>query len=63
MRGPGSLHPEERAAARVVNPSESGTTVNLMAPIVVNATTGACAQLILDDQDWPLKAELSARSA
>ncbi|MEO9014244.1 MAG: flagellar assembly protein FliW [Terrimesophilobacter sp.] len=47
----------------VVNPSESGTTVNLMAPIVVNATTGVCAQVILDDQDWPLRAELSARSA
>ncbi|MBG6213748.1 MAG: flagellar assembly protein FliW [Cryobacterium sp.] len=42
----------------VVNPGETTTTVNLMAPIVVNAGTGACAQFILDDQDWPLHAEL-----
>jgi flagellar assembly factor FliW len=47
----------------IANPGESGTTVNLLAPIVVNATTGVCAQVILDDQDWPLRAQLSARSA
>jgi flagellar assembly factor FliW len=55
--------PENVLLLVIVNPSEAGTTVNLLAPIVVNATTGACAQLILDDQDWPLRAELSARSA
>jgi flagellar assembly factor FliW len=55
--------PENVLLLVIVNPSETGTTVNLMAPIVVNATTGACAQVILDDQDWPLRAELSARSA
>jgi flagellar assembly factor FliW len=55
--------PENVLLLVIVNPSEAGTTVNLMAPIVVNATTGVCAQLILDDQDWPLRAELSARSA
>ncbi|GAB3044014.1 hypothetical protein GCM10027052_27770 [Parafrigoribacterium mesophilum] len=55
--------PENVLLLVVVNPSESGTTVNLMAPIVVNATTGVCVQLILDDQDWPLRAELSTRSA
>jgi flagellar assembly factor FliW len=55
--------PENVLLLVIVNPSEGGTTVNLMAPIVVNATTGACAQLILEDQDWPLRAELSARSA
>jgi flagellar assembly factor FliW len=55
--------PENVLLLVIANPSEAGTTVNLMAPIVVNATTGACAQLILDDQDWPLRAELSARSA
>ena len=52
--------PENVLLLVIVNPSEAGTTVNLMAPIVVNATTGACAQVILDDQDWPLRAELSA---
>lgn len=44
----------------VVNPSGDGpTTVNLMAPIVVNLTTGGCAQLILEGQDWPMRAELA----
>jgi flagellar assembly factor FliW len=39
------------------------TSVNLLAPIVVNVHMGACAQVILDDQDWPLQAELATRSA
>ena len=47
----------------VTNPGENGTTVNLMAPIVVNAATGRSAQIILEGQDWPLRAELGARSA
>lgn len=47
----------------VANTGESGTTVNLMAPIVVNASTGVSAQVILDGQDWPLRAELTARAA
>ena len=32
----------------VANPGESGTTMNLMAPIVVNSLNGRCAQFILD---------------
>ena len=52
--------PDDALVLVVVNPGESTTTVNLMAPIVVNARTGACAQLILDDQDWPLHAHLGA---
>jgi flagellar assembly factor FliW len=55
--------PENVLLLVIANPGESGTTVNLLAPIVVNATTGVCAQVILDDQDWPLRAQLSARSA
>ncbi|GAA1109367.1 flagellar assembly protein FliW [Arthrobacter flavus] len=43
----------------VANPSESGTTVNLMAPILVNPATGRCTQLILDRGDWPIRAELA----
>lgn len=58
------LHTAEDAMVLVVaNPGENGTRMNLMAPIVVNVHTGACAQVILDDQDWPLQAELSTRSA
>jgi flagellar assembly factor FliW len=44
----------------VANPAEGGTTMNLLAPIVVNATSGASAQIILDGQDFPLRAQLSS---
>ena len=54
--------PEDAMLVVVANTSESGTTANLMAPIVINATTGVSAQLILEGQDWPLQAELTARS-
>lgn len=43
----------------VANAAESGTTVNLLAPIVVNAATDSAAQFILDG-DWPLRAPLGA---
>ncbi len=55
--------PTDALVLVVTNPGEGGTTVNLMAPIVVNSTTGSCAQIILEGQDWPLRAELGARSA
>jgi len=45
----------------VATPASSGMTVNLLAPVVVNRVTGAGAQLILEGQDWPLRAELSPR--
>ncbi|TFC93868.1 MULTISPECIES: flagellar assembly protein FliW [Cryobacterium] len=54
--------PEDALLLVVTNPGEDGTTVNLMAPIVVNSGTGRCAQIILDGQDWPLRAALGARS-
>jgi flagellar assembly factor FliW len=58
------LHSAEDAMVLVVaNPRETGTRMNLLAPIVVNVHTGACAQVILDDQDWPVQAELATRSA
>jgi flagellar assembly factor FliW len=43
----------------VANPAESGTTVNLLAPVIVNARTGVGAQLILEEQDYPLRAVLT----
>ena len=55
--------PDEALVLVVTNPREGGTTVNLMAPIVVNSTTGRCAQIILEGQDWSLRAELGAASA
>lgn len=43
----------------VANPGEGGTTVNLMAPIVLNEDTGRCTQVILERGDWPVRAELA----
>ena len=58
------LHSADDAMVLVVaNPVETGARMNLRAPIVVNVHTGVCAQVILDDQDWPLQAELTTRSA
>ncbi|GAA1337936.1 flagellar assembly protein FliW [Arthrobacter roseus] len=58
------LHASEDALVLVVaNPGGDGTSVNLMAPIVVNRSTGACSQVILEGQDWPLHAQLTGRSA
>lgn len=52
------------ALVRVVaNPADEGTSINLLAPIVVNRTTGSANQVILEGQEWPLHAELKARSA
>lgn len=52
---------EEAMLLVVATPAESGTTVNLLAPVVVNARTGIGAQLILEDQEFPLRAELARR--
>ena len=50
--------PEDAIVLVVANPAEEGTTVNLLAPIVVNASTGASAQFILEGQDYSLRQEL-----
>lgn len=44
----------------VLNHSPGSTTVNLMAPIVLNPRTRRCTQLVLDGRDYPLRAELSS---
>lgn len=43
----------------VVNPGTQ-STVNLAAPILLNAGTGACLQVILEGPQWPLRAPLNA---
>ncbi|MGJ3192714.1 flagellar assembly protein FliW [Paenarthrobacter nitroguajacolicus] len=43
----------------VVNPTPEKTTVNLMAPIVLNPANGVCLQVILDGAKYPLRAELA----
>ena len=44
----------------VLNHSPEATTVNLMAPIVLNPATRRCAQLVLDGRDYPLRADLNS---
>lgn len=56
--------PDERelSVLAMVNTSHQEATVNLLAPVLVNTTTSACAQVILEGQDWPLRSPLSAAS-
>jgi flagellar assembly factor FliW len=46
----------------VVHPAtdEHPHTANLLAPVVINAATGTAVQTVLDGDDWPLRAPLSA---
>ncbi|GEB44499.1 MULTISPECIES: flagellar assembly protein FliW [Microbacterium] len=44
----------------VANPGEDGVSVNLRAPILINARTGAAAQVIFDDTTYPIRARLAA---
>jgi flagellar assembly factor FliW len=52
--------PEAGALFVIANHREGTTTVNLLAPIVVNKATNMCAQFILEGQDWPIQAPLAA---
>ncbi|MHA7222582.1 flagellar assembly protein FliW [Arthrobacter sp. RHLT1-20] len=44
----------------VLNHSPAATTVNLMAPIVLNPASRRCTQLVLDGRDYPLRADLNS---
>ena len=44
----------------VVSHSPAATTVNLMAPIVLNPATRRCTQLVLDGKEYPLRADLAS---
>lgn len=46
----------------VVHPGEAGQppTANLLAPVAVNPVTGAAMQVVLDGDEWPLRAPLDA---
>lgn len=46
----------------VANLQDGAPMVNLLAPILVNPSTAAATQLILDD-DWPLQAGLASSEA
>ncbi|EYR65064.1 flagellar assembly factor FliW [Actinotalea ferrariae CF5-4] len=49
----------------VVHPGQDGMppTANLLAPVVVNPTTGAALQVVLDSDEWPLRAPLGAQES
>lgn len=42
----------------VANPADDGVYLNLRAPVIVHAQTGRAAQVILDDQAYPVRALL-----
>jgi flagellar assembly factor FliW len=50
---------EQAMLLAVVTPSREGSTVNLLAPIVVNRADGSALQLVLDDDALPVRAELA----
>ena len=50
--------PDDALLLVVAHPSADGVSVNLLAPVVVNRSTGAAAQVILEGQDYPLRASL-----
>jgi flagellar assembly factor FliW len=52
--------PDEAAMFVVANHRDGATTVNLLAPIIVNTSTDTCAQFILEGQDWPIRATLES---
>jgi flagellar assembly factor FliW len=52
--------PEEAAMFVIANHRNGATTVNLLAPIIVNTATDTCAQFILEGQDWPIQAPLNS---
>ncbi|MFF5791568.1 flagellar assembly protein FliW [Paeniglutamicibacter sp. NPDC012692] len=51
----GDPAPGDNSVLVIVNTTDSQPTVNLLAPLLVNAGTGYCAQVILEGQEWPLR--------
>lgn len=56
----GIAAPKDASLLVVVTPSPEGSTVNLLAPVIVNRSSGAALQLVLDDEAFPVRAELAA---
>ncbi len=50
--------PDDALILVVAHPAADGVSVNLLAPVIVNRNTGAASQVILEDQDYPLRAPL-----
>lgn len=50
--------PEDLATLVIAHHQNGVTTVNLLAPIVVNTAEDICAQIILEGQDYEIKSAL-----
>lgn len=55
----GAASTDDAAILVVTTLDADGPVVNLLAPVLVNPTTGAASQVILDGTDWPLRARLA----
>lgn len=56
----GAESEDESAVFVVANPADDGVYLNLRAPIVIHRDTGRAAQVILEDQAYPIRALLGA---
>ena len=56
----GAAGPDEVATFVIASHRDGVTTVNLLAPIVVNNITDMCAQVILEGQGYDVKSVLQA---
>ena len=56
----GAVGPDEVATFVIASHRDGVTSVNLLAPIVVNNLTDMCAQVILDGQGHDVKPVLAA---
>ncbi|HMO09927.1 MAG TPA: flagellar assembly protein FliW [Actinotalea sp.] len=58
------LGDQEPVLLVVVRPGDEGTgpTANLLAPVVVNPSSGAALQVVLDSDEWPLRAPFAVAS-
>ncbi|MBX3099312.1 MAG: flagellar assembly protein FliW [Salinibacterium sp.] len=56
----GATETSEVRVLVVTTLDEAGPSANLMAPILMHATSGEAAQVILDGDEWPLRVLLGA---
>lgn len=58
--GLGLRSPADARVLVVASPGPLGTTVNLLAPVLVNEADGRPAQVVLDGQNCPVRAAVGA---
>nr|WP_236571206.1 flagellar assembly protein FliW [Microbacterium hydrocarbonoxydans] len=52
----GAVEADDVRVFVVANPADDGVYLNLRAPVIVHPQSGRAAQVILDDQDYPIRA-------